>query len=81
MIYRLGDLCSKDVIFKEAIQKRVNKIVFTFDAENKQNGYGSYKHYDVKLTEDVLYITVNLDKWNSDLYSFEDVSGISPRFR
>ena len=65
----------------DAVHMRIHGVVFTYDPESKQNGYGSYKHYTVSLDNGDLVITVNLDRWNSDLYSFEDVRGISPRFR
>ena len=67
-------MCTKDAITRQAVVDRINRIVFWFDPDSKQNGYGSYKHYDVKLTDGVLNIAVNLDKWNSDLYSFEEVN-------
>ena len=69
---RISDL-SSDPIFKNAIATRIQKIVFRYDPNNSVNGYGSYKHYDAKIEDNTLFITVNIDKWNSDLYSFEDV--------
>ena len=67
-------MVEKDPIVKEVITDRIEQVIFRYDPDSAQVGYGSYKHYDVKLFDGILLITVNLDKWNYDLYSFEEVN-------
>ena len=69
-------MVEKDPIIKEVVTDRIDQIIFRYDPESTQQGYGSYEHYDVKLFDGILLITVNLDRWNSDLYSFEEVRNV-----